>query len=151
MTKEQKAKVWAWGIYWSFMAYYVAAYITQDSFLLRHLELVVNVDLWIFTLIPALLMAGGVAIMRRNIPSMLREMREKGATEENIANFLEVVRPKVTGENGVALVSALWLSIMVSLLGLHFQAIAMLSITVLAHSVLILLPIKKVDEITPVI
>ena len=146
MTKQKKMQMWSWGVYWAFMAYYVAAYITQHSFLMQHLELVVNVDLWGFTLIPALLMVSGVSIMRRNMPALLREMRKNGATEDHITKFLEAARPRVTRENGVALVSAVALSTIVYLLGLHFQAIAMLSITVLAHSVLIFLPAKKVDD-----
>lgn len=146
MTKEQKTQIVAWGIYFAFMSYYITAIVTGSEFLARHAELVVNIYLWVFTLIPAIFAIGSVSLIRRNFPAMLKEMRKSGATEEQIVATALAMSPKMTKLNYLSFVSSGLLLAVVWQLGFPVQAVAMWSISMITQAVMILLPLKEVDS-----
>ena len=151
MTKELKAQLVAWGLYFAFLAFYVTVLVTGNEFLSRHLELIVNIDLWVFTLVPAIFAILGTVAIRCNFPEVVKQMRAAGATEEQIRTNTRILGPKITGLNYLSFISSGVMLAVVFQLGFPVQAIAMWLISITTQAVMIMLPLKKVDDGTSII
>lgn len=151
MTKEIKIQISAWGIYAFFLGYFVLTYVTQNAWMVRYLELVVNLDLWLFTFIPALIMVVPIMLCRRNFADLQLRAAIQGSTPEQLETLSRTFSPKFTSQNAIALLSSAVLSTMVYVNGLPNQAVMMFMITFIAHALLVFVPLKKVDSRSPFI
>ena len=151
MTKQIKVQISAWAIYFAFLGFFLVAFFTGNDTLVGMAPAVVWVDLWLFTFIPAALYAGTTLVLRRGAASVQRQMAVAGATSEQVAQYAHTVRPRISRDNFIALLSSAVISYVIYNLGFTREAMIMFGITVVTHSIIMFLPVKKVDPRSPFI
>ena len=151
MNKNLRPQIFAWSLYFAFLAYYLATLVAPNPFLLEHVALVVNVDLWLLTAFPAILTIGTVVLLRRNFPAMAREMAKLNRTPEDIEAVRKTMHPRLRWTTVLGLCSAAVIATLVYQLGFHWQALTMFGLSLAHHGFQAFLPLKKVDGEYPVL